>query len=130
MQDHHGLLPPRIGSRRIRLPQIDAVPPAIQGDHGRDRTRDVANLCAATAPSFEEFEAWMHAWNRTCEPPWDGDGYEGIEYWIKDAWAFVRSDRVQSEQVEILRVAAKKRSFPGTRQDCLHGTRAIRSIFG
>ena len=110
MQDHDGLSG-EFNQDEFSLPPVDSVPPAIQGDHGRDRTRDVANRCAANAESFEDFEAWMRAWNRTCEPPWDGEGYEGIEYWIKDAWEFTRGGGRALLQEEILRVATKKRSL-------------------
>ena len=110
MQGHDGLSG-EFNQDEFGLPSVDAVPPAIQGEDGRKRTMEVANLCAAAAPSFEEFASWMHAWNRTCEPPWDGVGYEGIDYWIKDAWGFVRGGNAPVEREEILRVANKKKSF-------------------
>ena len=87
------------------LPPVDKVPPAIQGMGGRAHTLLVANKAAAIAQSYEEHETWMHAWNQLCEPPWDGEGSEGIDHWIKDSWEFVRGENERGEQIEILRVA-------------------------
>jgi hypothetical protein len=93
------------------LPRIENVPPAIQGEGGRTRTLEIANQCASAAGSFEEHEAWMRAWNLTCEPPWLGEGTEGIDYWIKDSWAFIRGEDERGEETKILRAVKKRVSL-------------------
>ena len=93
------------------LPEIGRVPPAIQGEGGRTRTIEIANKCAAAASSFEEHEKWLRAWNLTCEPPWEGAGQEGIDYWIKDSWAFIKGEGPRGEKIEISRVVRNKVSL-------------------
>ena len=105
-------------SQEHKLPEISNVDPAIEGQRGRDRTILVANQTAREfrncGKSLEEYAEWMRGWNLTCEPPWDGEGAEGIEYWITDAWEFTDPARPageREENSELLRVASKNVSF-------------------